>query len=178
MLEQTRDYNDLIPPDNPDFPWVPKNWQPLCYYCAQPIRLTKPQAYFRQRCWAGWEHVNPAETGNKYIKGSRWHCDPAKVRPASEIDDPRCHICGTQTDAHKDICSARGKPQFHATTMSAKEEEITRRFGWTRESKTEKAERQRVTAVEAIGALTVTGVFLGLLAWATSCLPDRRMPLG
>ena len=173
MLEQTRDYNSLTPPENPDYPWVPKDWQPLCYYCAQPIRLTKPVAWHRQRCWATWEHVNPAETGNQYVKGSHWHCDPAKIRPTNEIDDPRCHICGTQTTTHAGVCSACGKPPFHATTMSAKEEEITRIFGWTRESKEAKAERERITATEAIGALTVTGVVLGVIAWVTGCLPRR-----
>jgi hypothetical protein len=173
MLELTRDYNELTPPENPDYPWVPKDWQPLCYYCAQPIRLTKPVAYHRQRCWASWEHSNPATSGNQYVKGSHWHCDPQFIRPTNEIDDPRCHICGTQTTAHAGVCSACGKPPFHATTMSAKEEEITRRFGWTRESSEAKAERQRVTVTEAIGALTVTAAVLGVLAWMTGSLPTR-----
>lgn len=33
MLKQTEDYNELIPPSNPKFPWKP-DWEPLCYYCA------------------------------------------------------------------------------------------------------------------------------------------------
>lgn len=172
MLELTRDYNELTPPENKAFPWVPKDWQPLCYYCTQAIRLTKPWAGYKQRVIFGWEHVDPSQSEG-WTKGSRWHCDPAKIRPTNEIDDPRCHICGTQTTAHAGVCSACGKPPFHATTMSAKESELTRIFGWTRESTKEKAERQRVTATEAIGALTVTGVVLGAIAWMTGCLPRR-----
>ena len=27
------DRNELIPPSNPDYPWVYPGWQLLCYYC-------------------------------------------------------------------------------------------------------------------------------------------------
>lgn len=176
MIDLTRNYNELTPPENPDYPWVPKDWQPLCYYCNQPIQLTKPWAGYRQRVIFGWEHVNPATTGNKYgVFGSTWHCDPQHIRPTNEIDDPRCHICGTQTTEHGMVCSAAGKPPFHATPLSSKESELTRRFGWTKESKEVKQERERVSATEAVGALVITGVVLGLLAWATGSLPKRKL---
>jgi hypothetical protein len=119
--------------------------------------------------------VDAPEEKYKWINGSHWHCDPHFIRPTNEIDDPRCHICGTQTTEHRHICSAGGKPPFHATTLSQKEEELTRRFGWTRESKEVKAERERVTATEAVGALAITGVVLGLLAWVTGALPQRKL---
>lgn len=178
MLDLTHDYNELIPPSNPAFPWVPKDWQPLCYYCNQPIRLTKPWAGVRQRVIFGWEHVNPVnapEEQHKWKHGSHWHCDPHFIRPTDEIDDPRCHICGTQTTEHSMLCSAAGKPPFRATPLSNKEDELTRRFGWTKESETVKKERERVSATEAIGALAVTGVVLGLLAWMTGALPQRKL---
>jgi hypothetical protein len=181
MLNQTKDYNSLIPPENPDYPWAPKDWQPLCYYCNQPVKLTKPYAGTRQRVIYGWEHMFPVPESceNKWKRGSTWHCDPAKVRPTTEIDEPRCHICGTQTTEHGMVCSAAGKPPYHATTLSQKEEELTRRFGWTSVSEMEvvKQERERVSATEAIGALAITGVVLGLLAWVTGSLPFRRQPL-
>lgn len=179
MLNQTEDYNALIPPENPDYPWAPKDWQPLCYYCNQPIKLTKPYAGTRQRVIYGWEHMFPVPESctNKWKRGSVWHCDPAKVRPTTEIDEPRCHICGTQTTEHGMVCSAAGKPPFHATTLSQKEAELIRRFGWTRESETVVKERERVSLTEGIGALAITGVVLGLLAWLTGSLPSRRLPL-
>lgn len=188
MIEQTRDYNELIPPENPLYPWQPKGWQPLCYYCNQPIELCRPEAMYRQRVWASWQHVNPVvitdadvkarpelERYKRFMNGSKWHCSPLHVRPTAWIDDPRCHICGTQTTEHGSVCSAAGKPGFHATTLSQKEEELTRRFGWTRESETLKKERERVSMLEGVGALAVTGVVLGLLAWATGSLPKRRL---
>jgi hypothetical protein len=77
------------------------------------------------------------------------------------------------------VCSAAGKPPYHATTLSQKEEELIRRFGWTSVSEMEvvKQERERVSLTEGIGALAITGVFLGLLAWLTGALPSRRLPL-
>jgi len=177
MLDLTHDYNDLMPPENPEYPWVPKDWQPLCYYCNQPIQLTKPWAGYRQRVIFGWEHVNPVpmDSQKEWKRGSKWHCDPAKIRPTNEIDDPRCHICGTQTTQHGGLCSAAGKPPFHATPLSNKETELTRRFGWTRESEVDKKERERVSLTEGIGALAITGVVLGLLAWLTGSLPKRKL---
>src|SRR5208337_1360276 len=147
-----REYNKLIPPSNPDYPWRGEDWQPLCYYCCQPIKLTKPWAGVRQRVIYGWEHANPAVSENKYINGSRWHCDPAKVRANIErhavykptkadfesdkeftpqtLNQPRCHICGTQTMHHSNVCSAAGKPPYHATSLSQKEDELAWLFGW------------------------------------------------
>ena len=157
------DYNELIPPSNPDYPWVPKDWQPLCYYCNQPICQSKPWAGFRQRVIWNWEHVNPSKSEG-WTKGSTWHCDPARVRPTEEIDDPRCHGCETQeAEKHGMICSKVGKPPFHATPLSTKEEELRRRFGW--HPKFEEEEKKRVSAMGAIGVLTITGVIIGLFAW-------------
>jgi hypothetical protein len=189
MQEQTQDYNNLIPPENPDYPWNPTFWQPLCYYCAQPIRLVQPGAMHRQRVCAAWEHVNPVfitdidvekhpeiphlKICQKYMNQSHWHCNPLKVRPTEEIDDPRC-TCGAQAAGdHNGCCSAAGKPPFHATTMSQKEDELIRIFGWT--SETAAKEKERVSLTEGIGVLTLAGVVLGLLAWATKSLPQRRM---
>lgn len=110
------DYNKLIPPSNPDYPWVPENWKLLCYYCNQPIHVTQPVAGYRQRTVflrGMWLHDNDS-----------WHCDPLKIRPLSEIDEPRCHICGMQNDEHRGSCSAAGRPSYHATPMSDKEEEV------------------------------------------------------
>jgi hypothetical protein len=179
MLNQTEDYNALIPPENPDFPWVPEKWQPLCYYCNQPVKITPPVAGYRQRVIYGWEHVNPVpqDCANKHKRGSKWHCDPAKVRPTEQIDEPRCHICGTQTTEHGMVCSAAGKPPYKATTLSQKEEELVRIFGWTSQSETVVREKERVSLTEGIGALVITGVALGLLAWLTGALPSRRLPL-
>ncbi len=190
MLEQTRDYNSLTPPENPDYPWNPKNWQLLCYYCAQPIRVVQHGAGYRQRGGSSWEHMSPVfitdidiekhpempylKAHQKFMNNSHWSCNPLLVRPTEEIDDPRCHICGTQTTEHGGACSAGGKPPFHATTMSQKEDELTRRYGWTRESETAKMEKERVSLTEGIGAMTVAGVALGLLAWATGSFPQRR----
>lgn len=174
MINQTQNYNDLIPPSNPKYPWK-ADWEPLCYYCNQPIEMSKPWAGVRQRVIWHWEHVNPATTGNKWIKGSKWHCDPQHIRPTEEIDDPRC-TCGTQEkDKHNGCCSAAGKPPFHATPLSSKEQELIGRFGWTGKSETEVREKERVSATEAIGALAITGVVLGLLAWVTGSLPARRL---
>lgn len=121
------DYNKLEPPSNVLYPWQPKGWQPLCYYCCEPIRITTPEAMYRQRVHFNWDHVNPATSGGHWIIGSFWHCDPAKIR--KDIDPPRCHICGTQTSVHANICSAAGRPPYHATTMSQKEEEVSRVYG-------------------------------------------------
>lgn len=118
MLNQTQDYNALLPPENPEYPWKP-DWQPLCYYCAQPIHLTTPIAMYRQRVSFHWEHLD-----------GTYNCDPAKIRPTAEIDDPRCGCCHVQTPPHNGACSAVGKPVHHATTMSAKEDELIRLFGW------------------------------------------------
>jgi hypothetical protein len=43
------DRDELIPPSNPDYPWVLKKWQLLCYYCNQPIYETEPEAGNKQR---------------------------------------------------------------------------------------------------------------------------------
>lgn len=123
MLEQTHDHNKLIPPSNPDYPWVPGKWQVLCYYCAQPIYLTEPAAAFRQRASYGWRHRVPG------LNKDEVNCNPEKLRPDNEIDDPRCHICGTQTDQHRSVCSAGGKPRPRATSMSDKESEVRCAFG-------------------------------------------------
>lgn len=121
-------YNDLIPPSNSAYPFQTKGrTQPLCYYCAQPIRMTEPSAGYRQRVHFNWEHVNPSTTGNEHIRGSHWHCDPQYIRP--DADRPRCHICGTQTNLHMGPCSAAGVPPFHATTMNQKEDQVERVFG-------------------------------------------------
>jgi len=32
-LEPVREYNDLIPPSNPLYPWKADGWEVLCYYC-------------------------------------------------------------------------------------------------------------------------------------------------
>lgn len=120
MLNLTRNYNDLIPPSNPDFPWTADKWQLLCYYCAEPIRMTPPYAGNRQRTLSHWEHSD-----------GKYNCRPEKLRPASEIDDPRCH-CGTQrAETHIPVCSSVGKPVHHATPMSAKEQELITIYGWT-----------------------------------------------
>ena len=177
MIEQTKDYRELIPPSNPDYPWNP-NWQLLCYYCNQPIEMTKPWAGARQCAIWNWEHVFPSTAAEGWTKGSKWHCDPAKLRPTGEIDDPRC-TCGTQEkDKHKGACSACGKPPYHATPFNNKEQELIGLFGWTRKSKwtREKAETQRVTVTEAVGAFTIAGTLFGLIAWAVKALPLRRSP--
>jgi len=190
-VDKFHNYNDLIPPENPEYPWNPTFWQPLCYYCAQPIRLVQPGAMYRQRIGVSWEHINAVfitdidvekhpEIPNlkiyqKHMNGSRWSCNPLKVRPTDEIDNPRCHICGTQTTEHGMVCSAAGKPGFHATTMSQKEDELTRIFGWTSQSETVVKERERVSLTEGVGALAITGVLLGVLAWITKSLPQRRL---
>lgn len=114
--EPVRDYNDLIPPSNPVYPWKAKGWQVLCYYCNEPITVDSPEAYYRQRSLSprGWYHLNNSE--------GYWACDLKKVR--SDIDLPHCHICGVRTSPHHGICSVAGPPSFHATSMSQKEEEV------------------------------------------------------
>jgi hypothetical protein len=119
MIDQTRNYNELIPPSNPEYPWVPAGWQVLCYYCNQPIYLTKPEALHRQHAYYIWLHVT----------GDAWGCSKEKLRPTAEIDDPRC-TCHTQTNEHAGACSAAGKPPFRAMPMDAKEEELRRLYGW------------------------------------------------
>jgi hypothetical protein len=144
------DYNKLVPPSNPDYPWVGEDWQVLCYYCNQPIELTKPWAGYRQRAIYGWQHVYSVLPGDgtiavsKHIVGSRWHCDPANLRPLTEIDEPRCHICGTQeAGKHAGVCSAAGKPPFRATPMSQKEDEVGR---WRAARVKEIARRKEATS--------------------------------
>lgn len=179
MVGQTKLYSDLKPPSNPDYPWKGEGWQPLCYYCNQPIEMSKPWAGVKQRVIWNWEHVNPATTGNKHIKGSKWHCDPAKLRPTQDIDDPRCHCGAQEADKHRMTCSAAGKPSYHATPFSSKEEELIRTFGWVHQKETEtvKREKERVSLTEGIGALVITATVLGLLAWVSGSLPPRRLPL-
>jgi hypothetical protein len=158
MLDQTHNYNELIPPSNPDYPWKGKDWEPLCYYCNQPIQMSKPWAGYRQRVIWHWEHVFPTIEGNKH------RCDPAKLRPTEEIDDPRCHVCGTQgAGKHGSFCSMAGKPPFRATPMSRKEEELQLQFGW--HSEIEEQEKKQASIMEAIGVLTVAGAIIGLFAW-------------
>jgi len=113
-----RDINDLIPPSNPKYPWVPNGWQMLCYYCNQPIFYEmdeKYQAGYRQRGPLGgtWRHEN-----------HEWSCKVENIR--MDIDLPRCHVCQVQVSPHRDICSFAGSPSFHATTMSSKEAEVER----------------------------------------------------
>lgn len=111
-------YNDLVPPSNKKFPWKAEDWQLLCYYCNQPIYETKPTAGYRQRTLymrGRWLHVD----------GDKWSCTKNLIRPPSEIDLPRCHVCGTQTNRHGGYCSVGGLPSFHATPMSQKEDEIS-----------------------------------------------------
>jgi hypothetical protein len=124
MSERITNYNDLKPPENPLYPWVPENWQLLCYYCAQPIYETSPVAGFRQRtCYmrGHWRHMDTDEIP----------CVAQHVRPSDEIDPPRCHVCKVQPgEGHKSHCSFRGIPQFTATPMSSKEDELISIFGW------------------------------------------------
>jgi hypothetical protein len=121
MKNQTKDYNELIPPENPNYPWKTK--QLLCYYCNQPIYETTPEAGYKQRLI--------------YMQGQWLHkdnhsltCKAEHIRPTNEIDDPRCHVCKTQTKKHRDICSFLSKPPFRATPFSEKEEELISLFGW------------------------------------------------
>lgn len=184
-------YDDLIEPKNPDYQWNAHFWQPLCYYCAQPIRGTFPGAGYKQRVSAGWEHTTPVfitdidvekhpEMPNlkiyqRSMNGSHWYCNPLRIRPSDEIDEPRCHICSTQTNVHGGVCSAAGKPSYKATTMSQKEEELIRILGWTNRSETVVKEKERVTFTEGIGTMVVGGALLGVLAWMTGSLPRRRL---
>jgi hypothetical protein len=122
MKDQIHYYNDLIPPSNPQFPWRSDHWQLLCYYCAQPIYETTPDAGVRQRVSymrGRWRHKDKDELS----------CNFKQLRPDNEIDDPRCHVCSTQTDKHAEICSVGGKPRHYATPMSQKEDEIRKLFG-------------------------------------------------
>lgn len=114
--EPVRDYNELIPPSNPQYPWKANGWEILCYYCNEPISIDPPEAHVKQRSSSprGWRHTND----------DSWSCDPTKIR--ADIDLPHCHICGVRTPPHEMICSAGGPPPFHATPMSKKEEEVIR----------------------------------------------------
>lgn len=50
--EPVTNYNDLVPPSNPEYPWKGDGWQMLCYYCSQPIfyeSVGKLSAGYRQR---------------------------------------------------------------------------------------------------------------------------------
>ena len=109
--EPVRDYNDLIPPSNPDYDWQ----TPLCYYCAQPLERIgdKYVAGERQRVYSefGWYHL-----------GGEYRCKLELIRPG--IDLPRCHICHVQVPPHGDFCSAAGYPPLKATTMDYKEAEV------------------------------------------------------
>lgn len=123
MKQQTRNYSNLLPPSNPAYPWKAGGWQLLCYYCAQPVYETTPEAGDRQRTIymrGMWLH----------IQGDAMDCDPNQLRPDSEIDDPRCHVCQTQTREHGTFCSCGGQPRHRATTMSEKESELIAMFGW------------------------------------------------
>ena len=137
MILQTDNYNNLKPPSNPKYPWVGKGWQVLCYYCNEPIRLTLPYAGYRQREIYNWEHLD----------GS-YNCKKENIRPDNEIDDPRCS-CGTQEkDKHNSCCSSAGKPNFHATSMNRKEEELRRIFGTTPSGPTRLTEPTKKDIVE------------------------------
>ncbi len=137
-------YNDLVPPENPKYPWKADGWQLLCYYCAQPIEIGKPVAGYRQRTifpQGMWRH-----------KAGNLNCVKNLIRP--DIDPPRCHTCGTQTTTHASICSAAGKPTCRATPMSAKEDELQRRFGWNTK------EKQVQNVLVTVGAFVVTAGLL------------------
>jgi hypothetical protein len=175
-------YDDLLPPENPDYPWKGKGWQPLCYYCCQPTQIDPPEAMHRQRVGISWKHVKPAVSGNKYINGSTWHCDPAKVEEniqrhaklGKQFERPRCHICGTQTVHHRGHCSAVGQPPMHVTTMSRKEDELTHMFGWGPFKKTAttletKTSETKITTPVVIGVL----VLLGLVALVVKMTKDE-----
>jgi hypothetical protein len=111
---------ELIPPSNPEYPWVPKDWQLLCYYCNQPIYETRPVAGFRQRTLymrGRWRHT----------EGDSLACRPDRIRPESEIDGPRCHVCGAaRGKAHAGACSFAGPAPYYATPFSQKEDEAGR----------------------------------------------------
>ena len=125
-----KNYNDLIPPSNPDFP--PD--QLLCYYCNQPISETVPVAGYRNRIvyMAGrWLHKN-----------GEYYCSPEHIR--TDIDKPRCHVCRTQTKKHMIICSMAGEPRFKAKPFSEKEEELIDLFGWNPKGKHAKEKAKEV----------------------------------
>ena len=106
----------LIPPSNPKFPYVPSGWQLLCYYCNQEIDETEAEAGYNQRTIyprGRWRHRTGQDRCCLYL-----------IRPESEIDKPRCHVCGTQDDKHHGYCSAAGEPPYVATPFSQKEEEV------------------------------------------------------
>jgi hypothetical protein len=115
-LEPIRNYNDLIPPSNPLYPWKANGWEVLCYYCNEPITIGHPEAHYRQRSFSprGWRHTSD----------DSWACDLNKIR--TDIDLPHCHVCGVRTPPHGGFCSVGGPPPFHATPMSQKEDEVTR----------------------------------------------------
>jgi hypothetical protein len=66
----------------------------------------------------------------RHADGDHMNCNPWEIRWPNQIDDPRCHICGTQSDKHAGACSATGLPPFSATPMSQKEDELIKMFGW------------------------------------------------
>jgi hypothetical protein len=105
----------LIEPTNAAHP----STQLLCYYCQQPIAETVPEAGYKNRTVymrGRWRHRD----------GDALYCERALVRPDSEIDQPRCGCCGTQTERHRMMCSHAGKPPYRATPFSEKENEIER----------------------------------------------------
>ena len=114
--EPVRDYNELVPPSNPRYPWKAEGWEVLCYYCAEPITIHHPEAHYRQRSFSprGWRHAGDDSRA----------CDPAKIRPG--IDLPHCHICGVREPPPGSACSAAGQPGFPATPVSQKEDEVRR----------------------------------------------------
>lgn len=120
LLKRPRvfDYNELIPPSNPNYPWKADGWQMLCYYCNEPIIYVSDEKY-----QAGYRQRGPL-SGNWYHVDKIWACKLENVR--TDIDLPHCHICGVQTPPHQMICSAAGQPPFHAVTMSQKEAEVER----------------------------------------------------
>lgn len=118
LLKRPRvfDYNELIPPSNPLFPWKAEGWQMLCYYCNQPIFFSDDEKY-----QAGYRQRGPL-SGSWYHANKEWSCKIENIR--TDIDLPHCHCCGVQTPPHGHVCSIAGQPSFHATTMNTKEAEV------------------------------------------------------
>lgn len=156
------DYNELIPPENPAYPWKADDWQLLCYYCAQPIEIGKPVAGYRQRTIfmkGMWRH-----------KEGNLNCVKSLIRP--DIDPPRCHICGTQTTTHGLVCSAAGKPACHAIPMSAKEDELIRRFGWNAKEKAQ--EKQAQNTLATVGAFVVTAGLVAAVSFLANIFGGKK----